>query len=134
MFMMFDDDVWLMIVFTFSGALLIIQIINFCSDKIQDLVFGEGVRVPTMNFVAVIFGLGQTNLPRKSFARFLLMMFIILCLILRTCHQSLLYTLMQAEIRKPELQTIDEAIEKGYTFHIEKQNVHTYKDSGLIER
>jgi hypothetical protein len=134
MFMMFDFYVWLMIVFTFAGALLIIQIINFCSDKIQDLVFGEGIRVPTMNFVAVIFGLGQTSLPRKSFARCLLMMFIILCLILRTCHQSLLYTLMQAEIRKPELQSIDEAIEKGYTFHIDEKNAYAYEVSGLMKR
>jgi hypothetical protein len=134
MFMMFDFYVWLMIAFTFAGALLIIQIINFCSDKIQDFVFGEGVRVPTMNFVAVIFGLGQSVLPRKSFARFLLMMFIVLCLILRTCHQSLLYTLMQAEIRQPELQTIDEAITKGYTFHIEKTEAHIYEISGLMER
>jgi hypothetical protein len=134
MFMMFDFYVWLMIVFTFTGALLIIQIISFCSDKIKDLVFDEGVRAPTMNFVAVIFGLGQTTLPLKSFARFLLMMFIILCLILRTCHQSLLYTLMQAEIRKPELQTIDEAIEKGYTFYIDMNKAFTYEASGLMER
>jgi hypothetical protein len=134
MFMMFDFYVWMMIIFTFVGAWLIIQIINFCSDKVQDLVFGEGIRTPTMNFFAAIFGLGQTTLPQKSFARFLLMMFTILCLILRTCHQSLLYTLMQAEIRKAELQTIDEAIEKGYTFHIATTNAFTYEVSGLMKR
>jgi hypothetical protein len=44
MFMMFDEDIWIAIAFTFGGGLVIIQIINFCSDKIQDIVFGEGVR------------------------------------------------------------------------------------------
>jgi hypothetical protein len=134
MFMMFDYDVWLMIAFTFIGALLIIQIINFCSEKVKDLVFGERIRVPTINFVAIIFGLGQTVLPRKSFARFLLIMFIILCLILRTCHQSLLYTLMQAEIRKPELQTIDEAIKKGYTFIMGDNEFNVFQDSEFMKR
>jgi hypothetical protein len=134
MFMMFDFDVWLMIAFTFIGAMLIIQIINFCSDKVKDLVFGEGIRVPTINFVAIIFGLGQTVLPRKSFARFLLVMFIILCLILRTCHQSLLYTLMQAEIRKPELETVNEAIEKGYTFILPESDAIVLKESYFKER
>jgi hypothetical protein len=134
MFMMFDIYVWMMIVFTFISALLTIQVINFCSDKVKDLVFGEGVRVPTINFVAVIFGLGQTVLPRKSIARFLLMMFIILCLILRTCHQSLLYTLMQAEIRKPELETIDEAIEKGYTLYVSFSEFVIFSESDYMKK
>jgi hypothetical protein len=130
--MMFDFYVWFMIAFTFIAGFLIIQIINFCSQSIQDLFFGNGVRVPTVNFFAIIFGLGQTTLPRKSFARFLLMMFIILCIILRTCHQSLLYTLLQSEIRKPELQSIEEAIGKGYTFYIDATDVDTLKTSDLI--
>jgi hypothetical protein len=44
MFMMFDEDVWIAIAFTLVGGLVVIQIINFCSDKIKDMVFGEGVR------------------------------------------------------------------------------------------
>jgi hypothetical protein len=132
--MMFQYDVWMMIAFTFICGLMIIQIINFCSDKVKDLVFGEGIRVPTINFVAVIFGLGQTVLPRKSFARFLLVMFIILCLILRTCHQSLLYTLMQTEMRKPEIQTIEEAIEKNYTFILPESDVKAFINTIFVQR
>jgi hypothetical protein len=44
MFMMFDEDVWLAIAITFGGGLAFIQILNFCSEKVKDLVFGEGVR------------------------------------------------------------------------------------------
>jgi hypothetical protein len=134
MFMMFDFYVWMMIALTFFCGFLIIQIINFGTEKVKDLVFGEEIRVPTINFVAVIFGLGQSVLPRKSFARFLLMMFIILCLILRTCHQSLLYTLLQADIRKPELQTIDEAIAKGYTLYISKSEIVIFSESEYMKK
>jgi hypothetical protein len=44
MFMMFDDDVWIATIATFTIGLVVIQIINFCSEKVKDLVFGEGVR------------------------------------------------------------------------------------------
>jgi hypothetical protein len=36
---------------------------------------------------------------------------------------------MQAEIRKPELQSIEEAIAKGYTFHIGINEAETLKAS-----
>jgi hypothetical protein len=41
MFMIFDRA---LIALTLGGGLIIIQIVNFCSNKIRDLVFGEGVR------------------------------------------------------------------------------------------
>jgi hypothetical protein len=154
--MMFDEDVWIAIAITFGGGLVIIQIINFCSDKIQDIVFGEGVRrvfltfsflirfnlnkctfslnrSPTINFFGIIFGIGQQKLPRKSFPRFILMMFIILCLILRTCHQSLLYDLMQKDLRRAELKTIEEAIAKGYTFYMRTPTVYRFKQTEHVE-
>jgi hypothetical protein len=35
MFMMFDDDVWFVITITFTLGLIFIQLISFCSQKIQ---------------------------------------------------------------------------------------------------
>jgi hypothetical protein len=132
--MMFDIYVWMMIAITFIGGFLTIQIVNICSEKVKDLFFGERIRTPTINFLAVIFGLGQKVLPRKSFARFLLMMFIISCLILRTCHQSILFQLMQEELRKPELKEINEAIAKDYIFYIGDEEIQRLKDTEFIQR
>jgi hypothetical protein len=73
------------------------------------------------------------KLPRKTFPRFILMMFIILCLILRTCHQSLLYDLMQKDLRREELKTIDEAIEKGYTFYMRTLSVYRFNQTKHVE-
>jgi hypothetical protein len=133
-FMMFDDDVWITIVITFTLGLVIIQVVNFCCDKVKNIVFGDGVRTPTMNFFAAIFGVGQTRLPRRSFGRILLMLFIILCLILRTCHQSMLYKLLQSDLRKPELQTIDEAIGRGFTFYMTKGDMKRQENAEYMSR
>jgi hypothetical protein len=56
-------------------------------------------------------------------------MFIVLCLILRTCHQSLLYDLMQKDLRRAELKTVEEAIEKGYTFYFRESEVLRFKEA-----
>lgn len=62
------------------------------------------------------------------------MMFIVLCLILRTCHQSMLYKLLQADLRRPELQTIDEAIDKNYTFYMFSKSKERLSGSDFMER
>jgi hypothetical protein len=134
MFMMFDETTWNIIVITLVAGFVIIQVINFCSDWVKTLVFGERVQTPTMNFLAVIFGGGMRVMPERNFARFILMMFIILCLILRTCHQSMLYELMQKEIRHAELKTIDEAINKGYTFYMARAAREAYSDLNFMKR
>jgi hypothetical protein len=61
------------------------------------------------------------------------MMFIILCLILRTCHQSLLYDLMQKDLRRAELKTIEQAIAKGYTFYMRTPAVYRFKQTEHVE-
>jgi hypothetical protein len=134
MFMMFDMDVWISIAITFGIGLVVILIVNVCCEEFQNLVFGVGVKGPTLNFFGTVFGVAQHRLPRKSFPRFLLMMFIILCLILRTCHQSKLYELMQKDLRRAEIETIDEAINKGYTFYLMQANVLRYKQTDFIKR
>lgn len=119
MFMMFDEDVWIAIAVTLFGGFVILQALNtYFSRSTQDLVFGKKVRTTNMNYIGVIVGTGQTVLPEGNFARFILMMFIILCLVLRTCHQSMLYFLLQSDLRRPVMKTIEEAIARNYTFYI----------------
>jgi hypothetical protein len=134
MFMMFDMDVWISIAITFGVGLVIIQIVNVCCEEIQNLVFGEGVRGPTLNFFGTIFGVAQHRLPQRSFPRFLLMMFRILYLILRTCHQSMLYKLMQKDLRRAEIESIDEAINKGYTFYLRHTSVYRFEQTDFMQR
>jgi hypothetical protein len=114
----FDNDTWILIFFFFATAYLVIFIINFASIKIRNLVFGEYVNSPTFNVLAHFFGLGQNHLPRRSFPRFLVMSFIIYSLIIRTAWQGKIFEFMNKEIRKPEVTSVDEAIEKDYEFHM----------------
>jgi len=113
LFMPLKLEVWIATFVTISIALLTIQIINRMSQQVQDFVFGRNVTTPTLNVMAAFVGGAQPTLPGRNFARFLLMLFIFFSLIIRTCHQSKLFTYLQADIIKSEVESIGELIKQN---------------------
>lgn len=117
MFMMFDFAVWIGIVITLLSAFIAIQVFNMLALNIQNFIYGRNIRTPTMNLISIFLTGGQCKIPARNFARFLLTLFIFWSLIIRTCYQSELFKYLQADLRKPIVQTIDELIEKNFTFY-----------------
>jgi len=60
--------------------------------------------------------------PRRNFARFLLMLFIIWSLIFRTCYQGLLFEYLQGDGRKPPIKSIKELLSRNLTYFIHVQH------------
>jgi hypothetical protein len=108
----FDEPTWTLIFVTFVVAFVTIFVVNRMKNKIRNIVIGENVSNPSLNIAAHFFGLGQQTIPRQNFARFLAMVFILYCLIIRTAWQSKMFEFMQQEMRKPGVQTIEETKEK----------------------
>lgn len=114
MFIMFDIETWIAIIITMSTGLIVIAIINRMSRKVQDFVYGQNIRTPTLNLFNIFLNGGQMREPNQNFSRFLFMMFIIWCLIIRTCYQSKMFEYLKADIRKPTIQTLQELRDKDY--------------------
>lgn len=108
MFLMFDLETWIAITVTLSVGLALIQIINLCSIKVQNLVYGKGITTPTMNMANIFLTGAQTRVPSQDFARYLFILFITWSLLIRTCYQSKLFTFLQADIRKPSPKTLED--------------------------
>lgn len=123
-FLPFDLEVWIAIVVFLLIGLATIQIINLCSIKVKNFVFGNGIRTPTVNFTEIFLSGGQFKVPRYNFARFLLTMFLIWCLIIRTCYQSEYFKNLQADKRKPQVKTFAELIERNFTFFCQNFGDH----------
>ena len=117
MFMMFAFEVWIATAITLLIGLLTTLILNFIPDTVRKFVIGRDVRNPTMNLISIFLTGGQVQVPGRNFARFLLILFIIWSLIIRTCHQSKLYELLQADLRRPPVKTIDDLFESPLTLH-----------------
>jgi hypothetical protein len=108
-------NVWLNFCRLFNGKL-------FCSlcgfirlnifDVVVDMdmktsVFGRDIRTPTLNVADIFLNGGQNRVPGRNFARFMLLMFVIWTLIIKTCYQSILYKNLQLDMRRPAIKTFD---------------------------
>lgn len=120
MFAMFDTATWVAIGFSFAVALLTIQVVNRMPRKFQKFVFGRDIRAPTLNTVSVFLTGGQSRLPGRNFARYLLMLFMIWSLIFRTCYQSKMFENMQNDMRHPSVRTFADFNRMNFTLLLRK--------------
>jgi len=119
----FDLTTWLLIAGTFLASFVVIIIIsNFAPLKVRHLIFGENVPMPALNVLIAFFGLSQATLPRGSFARFLLNLFIIWSIIIRTCYQGKLFEYLQGDNRKPQIKSINELMDRNFTYFVHAQH------------
>lgn len=128
MLLPFDDVVWIGIAVTLLIGFIMIQLINLAGSKIKKFVFGRNVTSPTMNMIDILLNGSQVKTAGRNFARFIFMLFVIWCLIFRTCYQSKLFEFLQSNKRKQEATTVYELYEKNFTFMIQ------YESSMLLKQ
>lgn len=119
----FQAAVWILLLFTFCTGVTVIFIINIRFQFLKKYFYGHKVKHPITNLIMAFIGQPQSPLPRNNFGRFTLMMTLILCLIIRNLYQGYLYKFLQSDRRQKEPQTVDELIEKEYTFVLSESNL-----------
>jgi hypothetical protein len=110
----FDDVTWTLLLLTFLVAFWVILIMKFAPSVLRDLIFGHEILTPFLNVFHIFFGISQMKLPGASVPRIILILFIIFCLIFRTCYQSMLFEFMTSDMRKPPPKTIDDLVSNNY--------------------
>lgn len=134
LFLPFDWQTWSLILFTFFGSFLTIFVVNFTTINIRKLVFGSNVTTPSLNVAAHFFDISQPTLPRGNFGRILLTIFIFYCLIIRTAWQGKMFEFLQKEMRKPEIQSIEEMIERNFSFCMWYDFMQYYGNMDIAKR
>lgn len=114
LFLAFDNKVWILIGVTFAVAFIVIFALRFVPSKLQEIVFGSRIVSPWFNVIGAFFGMGQVTLPRRSFSRFLLMSFILYSLIIRTAYQGKSFEVLQKDVHKKPIRTVEEIGEKDW--------------------
>ncbi|KAG5683282.1 hypothetical protein PVAND_012571 [Polypedilum vanderplanki] len=125
LFLPFDELTWILLCFTFTTAFIVIFTLKFLKI-VRISIYGKEVKNPTLNVVSIFFGNSLIEIPTRNIPRFILILFIWFCLMFRTCYQSKLFEFMTSEMRRPEIQTIDELFEKNYTIYSDELNCHTF--------
>ncbi|XP_070495742.1 ionotropic receptor 21a-like [Chironomus tepperi] len=110
----FEPVVWLLLLFIFSIGIVVIIAIKWKFRFLKNFVFGRGINHPLINMLIILVGLQQPKVPKRNFARFLLIMLIFMCFVFRTIYQGSLYQFLQSDRRHKEVQTIDEMLENNF--------------------
>lgn len=114
----FDESVWYVV-----GAMMLVIIVvtltlKYQPRKIQDFVFGEQNKTPFLNIINVIVGQPIFKPPGRNFSRWMLTMFVILWLVIRSLYQAVLYQDLQSTERNLPVQSIRESLELGFMYYM----------------
>lgn len=120
LFQPFKLAVWIALIVCCVIGVSVILLINRSSQHIKALVYGEKTKTPLTNMLLVILGGSQPNVPTKFFARFILMLFIIFTLVMRSIYLGSMFKFLQSDESHSEVKSVDDMMEKNFKFHIGK--------------
>lgn len=122
----FQIHVWLCILSCFAVGCLVIFMANTRNGTIRAFIIGRGVRHPNLNMFSAFIGNVQKHVPKKNFARYLLTVFLLYSLVMRTLYQGSFYRILQSGMQKREVQTIQEMIDQNFTFYVYFSNLDSF--------
>lgn len=111
-----DNFVWILLAITIFVGVLVICLVNSRFKKWKDFVFGRKIKHPLLNMLFVMVGGSLHKLPTRNFARFLLAMFSLYCLVIRSVYLGALFIFLQSEAQLKDVDTLDEMYSKGFQF------------------
>lgn len=122
--------VWLIIFVIYSTSFVVISVVK--KLKLEAFVFGAGVKHPKMNVFVGLLGGTVKVLPRRNFARFLLMAYLMYSLVIRSIYQGSFYHIAQAGDELSEFETIQQMIDQNFIFYINNANADTFQANAAI--
>lgn len=116
----FSYIIWSLVISTLLIAIIVIASIRWKLNKnSQNFVLGAGNTSPYLNTLSVLLGGSLPHLPIGTFSRSLLSIFMLYCLVIRNSYTGALFTFIRSDvIHKPSVRTINEMVEKGFTFYM----------------
>lgn len=112
----FDNHTWIATSATFVAGFILCFVMSFMPQFMKKFVFGH-VHSPSLSILQIFFGIGVVNEPGRNFARFMFVMFTILCLILRTAYQGKMFDFLQYDVRQPDADSIQEIVYRQIPVH-----------------
>ncbi|CRK90118.1 CLUMA_CG003836, isoform A [Clunio marinus] len=112
-----DSYTWIGLSVVFMSAFLVIYIFEKLPKVHRNFLIGENIKEPYLNVLVAVYGGSQHKLPDRNFARSLLMVFLMFCLVMRTIYTGSLYRYLQAPITHSEAQSIDDMLERDFKFY-----------------
>ena len=130
----FDLNVWFALSIVLILSYVAITIIKTISGTIKNVFFGPRNQSPYLSVLEVLFGVSMHIVPNKSFARGLLMIFILYSLVIRNIYQGVLIKDMQSNDLQPPIASMDEMLDKHFYIYMTATHSEHIKNSPIENR
>ncbi|KAG4066557.1 hypothetical protein HA402_007193 [Bradysia odoriphaga] len=115
LFLPFKMQIWIVMAIMLLCALIAT---TFLSETKLKFLTGECNRTPFLNTISVLFGGVVTVLPKRNFARTILIIWIFGCIVLRSAFDGSLFEFIQKPRNLPSARTFPELIARNYTLYM----------------
>jgi ABC-type amino acid transport substrate-binding protein len=129
----FSFYLWTSLAFVLMAGIFVICLIKTRSTNIQNFTFGSNVGSPFVNILAAFIGGSQNRLPKRNFARFLLMIFLLYSLIIRTSYQGSFFKLLNSDELYGQIRSIEELIERDFKIYAQIGTTDVFQDSEVFK-
>lgn len=118
----FSKVVWILLIFSAVIAFCVVFIMKRRSRIAREIFFGMKLkdvsRVPHyMNFVSISLGDTSTRLPIYNFGRFVLSLFLLVTIVLRSAYQGVFFNVMTKNVKFNEVKSIKEIYDSNFTVY-----------------
>lgn len=135
LFFPFKLPAWILIATTLGIAVMVVKVLQHYNKEYYELVVGSKNASPYLNLFNVLLTGGGFYEPRKTLARFFLMLWIMTCVILQTVYQGQLFSFMKMNKMKSSVSSFDELIKEGISIKLIEWNyVHFLKFDKRLEK
>ncbi|CRK92117.1 CLUMA_CG005842, isoform A [Clunio marinus] len=116
----FSTFVWILLILMLIATIFVVLITRLCFNNLYAFLVGDNIKTPLLNFFLIVYGLAQHQLPKRNFARYLIMNLMLFFLIIRNYYQGVMFQFLQTELRRPDIASIDELIKEDFNFYVYK--------------
>ncbi|KAI8035276.1 glutamate receptor ionotropic, NMDA 3B [Drosophila gunungcola] len=127
----FRHIIWSCVVVSLFLGLALIALLRMRAvpGRLRNLVLGRHNRWPCLDMWNILVGGLALFSPRRNFARYLLLLWLLQTLVLRAAYSGQLFLLLQdLEVRSP-LRSVSEVLAQGYEFHMLPALQTVFRDS-----
>lgn len=111
------SSLWILIASSLLVGFIVIFTIKRKALQVQNFVFGSAIRSPYLNLITGFIGGFQNTLPARKFSRFLLVIFLLYSLVIRSLYQGTFFVNMQSNEQQKQVQSVNEMISKNFIFY-----------------
>uniref|UniRef100_A0A3F2ZEL8 Uncharacterized protein n=1 Tax=Phlebotomus papatasi TaxID=29031 RepID=A0A3F2ZEL8_PHLPP len=135
LFLPFDLNTWSCLSVCFIVSAIVVSVTKFIMPQRRDFIFGRANNSPFINAINVFLGGSLYDTPRRNFARFLLMLWILLSLVLRSSYQGALFKFLKSQNNVSVVDTLPKMLKNGFKIYgVEEMSVYftLMKDYGSM--